>query len=240
MNSAAPVKSWLTNSAQYRSPMIKVIDQLGSYPSSHVLVTLRSDASMSGTTNAGGDAEATFVPTPATDATYQALVDDFANDAFVMFGLSNEPGGNTQTNAALSAAMSHAVGVIRAEEDKLKVPHHIVSVQGNNWTSEISFYSASPLPFDNVVYEVHGYPPPAKGYTFANIPVIIGEYGSLTDAAGFFADVESKQIPTLAWDFEPYSNCAPDLLNVNQSATNLSASSWGQTVQGYLLAHPAR
>ena len=44
-------------------------------------------------------------------------------------------------------------------EDALGVPHHIVSVQGNNWTSSIAHYDAAPLSFDNVVYEVHGYPP---------------------------------------------------------------------------------
>ena len=96
-----------------------------------------------------------------------------------MFGLTNEPGGNTLSNAKLAAAMDHAVGTIRAEEDRLKVPHHIVSVQGNGWSSDISFYAKTPSPIthDNVVYEVHGYPPPTSGYTYPNIPVIIGEYG---------------------------------------------------------------
>jgi hypothetical protein len=155
----------------------------------------------------------------------------------VLFGLTNEPGGNKLSPATLSAAMSHAVGVIRAEEDKLGVPHHVVSVQGNDWTSDISFYAKSPLPYDNVVYEVHGYPPAASSYTYANIPVIIGEYGSLADSASFYADLEAKQIPNLAWDFDPYSNCAPDLVTVNQSATNLVPTAWGNTVKAYLLAH---
>ena len=132
--------------------------------------------------------------------------------------------------------MSHAVGVIRAEENKLGVPHHVVSVQGNSWTSDISTYAATPLPYDNVVYEVHGYPPATASYTYANIPVIIGEYGSLTDSATFYADVEAKQIPNLAWDFEPYSNCSPDLLNVTTSTT-LTPTAWGTTVYDYLTSH---
>ena len=41
--------------------------------------------------------------------------------------------------------MDHATTVIRNEENKLGVPHHIVSVQGNSWTSDISFYGTSPL-----------------------------------------------------------------------------------------------
>jgi hypothetical protein len=133
--------------------------------------------------------------------------------------------------------MSHAVGVIRAEEDRLGVPHHIVAVQGNGWTSDIGFYATSPLAYDNVVYEVHGYPPSANQYTYANIPVIIGEYGDLSDATSFFEDLDSKQIPSLAWDADPFSDCSPDLLDVNQSATTLTPSTWGSTVMGYLTSH---
>jgi hypothetical protein len=93
------------------------------------------------------------------------------------------------------------------------------------------------------VYEVHGYPPAASSYTYSNIPVIIGEYGSLpandagTDPA-FFNDLETKKIPSLAWDFDSYNNCAPDLVNANQSTTNITATAgWGTMVQAYLLAH---
>jgi hypothetical protein len=129
--------------------------------------------------------------------------------------------------------------VIRGEEDRLGVPHHLVSVQGNSWTADISFYGSSPLTYDNVVYEVHGYPPSTMSYTYANLPVILGEYGSLPSGgeAAFYADVEAKRIPNLAWDFDPYSNCAPDLVNVTQSASNLTPTAWGMTVQSYLLAH---
>jgi hypothetical protein len=249
MASNATTVSWLSNPAQYKTPMTNVINAIGAHAGVYVLVTLRSDASMILQDTVHGDPEATGIPSDATtspdknnfptgtDAVYQALVDTFANASFVLFGLTNEPGGNQRSNATLAAAMSHAVSVIRAEEDKLHVPHHIVSVQGNNWTSDISFYSATPLAYDNVVYEVHGYPPPASSYTYPNIPVILGEYGSLANAATFYADVETKQIPNLAWDFDSFSNCAPDLLQVNQSATNLVPTAWGMTVQSYLLAH---
>jgi hypothetical protein len=204
---------------------------------------------MIGEDTVDGDPEATGLPSDATttpdsskfpsgtDATYQALVDTFANDGFVLFGLTNEPGGDKLSNDQIAKAMGHAVSVIRAEEDKLGVPHHIVSVQGNGWTSDISFYDASPLPYDNVVYEVHGYPPDPSSYTYSNIPVILGEYGSLTNSDAFYADVEAKQIPNLAWDFEPYSDCTPDLLNVNDSDTNLSPTTWGSTVKDYLSKH---
>ena len=245
MDSNPTVSSWLSNPAQYKTPMTSVINSLGSHAGVYVLVTLRTDASMAGPdeatqmpTDSSNTPDANAFPT-GTDATYQALVDSFASSNFVLFGISNEPGGNAFTNAKISAAMKHAVGVIRAEEDRLGVPHHIVSVQGNGWTSDISFYATTPLTNDNVVYEVHGYPPSTSSYTYANIPVILGEYGSLTSgtSAAFYADLEAKQIPNLAWDFDSFSNCAPDLLTVNQSASNLVPTAWGTIVQNYLLAH---
>ena len=63
------------------------------------------------------------------------------------------------------------------------------------------------------------------------------KYGTLSNASAFFADLESKQIPNLAWDFESFSDCSPDLLMVNHSATNLQLTAWGTTVKDYLLAH---
>ena len=248
MQSYSTTVSFLSNPAQYKTPMTNVINAIGTYPGAYVLVTLRSDASMIGQFQAS-DPEATGLPSDSTttpdkakfpngtDPVYQALVDTFANSSFVMFGLTNEPGGNGLTDQKIASAMSHAVSVIRAEEDKLKTPHHIISVQGNSWTSNISYYANNPIASDNVVYEVHGYPPATNSYTYAALPVIIGEYGSLSNSATFYSDLESKQIPNLAWDFDPYSNCAPDLVNVNQSSTNIVASSWGNTVKSYLLMH---
>ena len=232
MNTYQPFTSWVSNPAQYRTPMTNVINAIHSQPNVYALVTLRSDTTMDLQDPMG-------IPTAATDPTYVALVDSFANSNFVMFGLSNEPGGNDVPIATIASAMRHAVGVIRAEEDRLGVPHHIVSVQGSGYTADVSYYSTNPLAYDNVVYEVHGYPPPSSGYTFANIPVIIGEYGSLTtsSAPSFYADLETKQIPNLAWDFDSFNNCAPDLVNITGSATDLQPSAWGSIVKSYLLAH---
>ncbi|HEY4239986.1 MAG TPA: cellulase family glycosylhydrolase [Kofleriaceae bacterium] len=233
-----PVQSsWTEDTAQYATPMTSVIEALGANPGVYVLVTLRSDATMMGQDTQDGDAEATGLPSADTDAVYTALVDTFAHDRFVLFGLSNEPGGNRQTSEAIAAAMTHAVATIRAEEDRLGVPHHLISAQGNGWTSDISYYASNPIAGGNIVYEVHGYPPATSSYTYADLPVIIGEYGSLADPNGFYADLEAKAIPNLAWDFEPYSNCTPDLLNVTDTTSDLQPSAWGQTVEAYLAAH---
>ena len=244
MNSYIPV-SWTSNLAQYATPMIGVINSIGAFPGAYVLVTLRTDTSMTRLCTLASDATCLPTSTTSSDALYRSMVDTFANSKQVIFGVSNEPGGMSATDDDLRAVMSHAVSVIRAEEDRLGTPHHLVSVQGNSWTSRIGFYDASPLPFDGVIYEYHSYPPEATGtygYTWANLPVIIGEYGptpgssALSSSDAFYADLEAKQIPNLAWDVSPYSNCAPDLVSVT-GTTTLTANTWGATVKNYLLAH---
>jgi hypothetical protein len=257
MNSFKTVVSWLSNPAQYQTPVTNVIHHLGTYPGLYVLLTLRSDASMM--VGDSGNKDPTWIPSDSTttpdktkfpmgtDPVYTALVDTFAHDSYIIFALSNEPGGNVQTDATISSAMNHAVGVIRAEEDKLGVPHHLVSVQGNGYTSQLKMYTATPSPIthDNVVYELHYYPglageTPSNYQYAATLPMIVGEYGDFTSSvpqSGFYADMEAKMIPNLAWDFDPFSGCAPDLVQVTHSATMLQPTSWGMSVQAYLLAH---
>ena len=244
MNSFDPVVDWAPGSA-YRASMTHVVNAIGAHPGTYVLVTLRSAVTMVdafGNPCAGGGDDAICIPTPGTDDVYRGLVDAFKDAPFVLFGVANEPGGQSSSDQDLWDSMSHAVDVIRAEEDLLGVPHHIVSVQGNQWTSKIGYYSGKPLPQDNVVYEYHSYPPVAtgnNGYTWPNIPVIVGEYGPAGDPSAvdpFHADVEVKQIPNLAWTLSAYSNCSPDLVKVTFDSS-LQATAWGAKVKSYLLAH---
>jgi hypothetical protein len=53
------------------------------------------------------------------------------------------------------------------------------------------------------------------------------------DAGGFYTNVEVNHIPNLAWDMEPLSDDAPDLVYVTGS-THLDASTWGAVVKTYL------
>ncbi|MEO7032670.1 MAG: cellulase family glycosylhydrolase [Polyangiaceae bacterium] len=251
MNSFPVKASWLSDNASYKTPMTHLINAIGAHPDTYVLVSVRSDVTMVGYDP--DNMEATGVPSDSTntpdkakyptgtDAVYVALVDSFAQDPYVLFGLTNEAGGNTGTENKIRAAMSHAVTTIRTEEDKLGVPHHLVSVQGLGYTSDISIYGKQPLTQDNVVYEQHGYPPSPKSYTFDNIPVVIGEYGTLdgSNAPAFFQDIDTKQISSLAWDFDPYSDCAPDLLDITTDASKLTPNDWGKLVQAYLIKHAA-
>ncbi len=247
--------SWLNDEAKYKSPMVNVIKAIGAHPNTYVLVALRSDVTMTG--HDPGNKEPTGMPSDSvttpnkalyptgTDPVYVALVDTFARDSFVLFGLSNEPGGNAASEDTIAAAMSHAVTTIRNEEDRLGVPHHVISVQGSGYSGSVGFWAKKPLVQDNIVYEVHGYPPKTSAYTYDNIPVILGEYGTYDDSSsaaffpGFYADLEAKHISNLAWDFDPYSNCYPDLLEITHDATALVPNAWGKVVQPYLIAHAA-
>ncbi|HEY3822440.1 MAG TPA: cellulase family glycosylhydrolase [Polyangiaceae bacterium] len=244
MNSYPPYDiGWAADTSQYATLMTSFIEAIGAYPNTYVLITLRSEASMVNASNAqcaaGGD-DAVCIPTSGTDATYKALVDTFKDKPYVLFGVSNEPGGNDGTQSQITSAMSHAVATIRAEEDADGVPHHLVSVQGLAYTSNIAFYDTAPLPYDNVVYEFHSYPPVASAYTQSKIPVIIGEYGpSGTDTSfttALYADLEAKHIPNLAWDMDTFNDCAPDLATLT-TTTTITPSPWGQVVKAYLNAH---
>ena len=241
-------------SGTYKSQMENVINAIGTYPNAYVLVALRSHPNMmkncpNSNVLYGDDARCMPNSSDSMDDTYRALVGSFKDARSVLFAITNEPGGMSASDSEIRGVMDHAVSVIRAEEDRLGVPHHLVAVQGNQWTSRIGFYDSSPLPYDNVVYEYHSYPPEATGtygYTQSNIPVIIGEYGpgmagstddnaTMSDSATLFADLEAKKISSLAWDFSPLSDCAPDLVYRNR--TPITPNAWGRTVKDYLLAH---
>jgi hypothetical protein len=232
--------SWASDTNGYASAMTRIVNYVGTqYPGTYVLLTLRSDASMD------CPSEPACVPTANTVPVYQALLDSFANDSFVVFGLSNEPA--PATAADLIAAMNLGVAAIRGEETKLGVPQHLISVQTMGSTG--SFTTTSIQPSGNILYEVHYYPTlAAQGPDYYSdyaptFPMLVGEYGDFgssgnTTSASFFKDMEDMQIPSLAWDFDPLNNCAPDLLNINSgnAVSPVTASAWGQVVQAYLAA----
>jgi hypothetical protein len=49
---------------------------------------------------------------------------------------------------------------------------------------------------------------------------------TLPNATSFFADIEQRAIPSLAWDFSPLSDCHPDL--VLRHTTPPTANAWGR------------
>jgi hypothetical protein len=257
MRSYATTASWLSDPGKYAEPVTAVVDALVASSGMHVLVTLRSDASM--LVGNPADVDATYLPsdrdtTPdrerfptGTDAVYVALVDTFARAGSVLFGLANEPGGMQKSDAVVAAAMGHAVGTIRAEEDRLGVPHHVIAVQGSRYSSDLRVYAQTPAPIrdDNVVYELHYYPSTGRqtpdDYSIADrLPLIVGEYGGFADDAAqraFYEDMDARHLSSLAWDFEAFSDCAPDLVEVTRDATQVRATAWGSRVKDYLTSH---
>jgi hypothetical protein len=242
MDSYGSVIDWASDTNGYASAMTRIVKYVGAqYPGTYVLLSLRSDASMD------CPSEPACVPTASTVPVYKALVDSFANDSFVLFGLSNEPA--PATTADLIAAMNLGVVAIRAEETKLGVPQHLIAVQSMGSTG--SFTATSIQPSGNILYEVHYYPglggggPDYYSAYASTFPMLLGEYGDFgssgdTSSASFFKDMETLQISSLAWDFDPLNDCAPDLLDINtgNAVSPVTASPWGQVVQPYL-ANPS-
>lgn len=238
MSSTGQIAHWSDSDPyQYKAAMKRVIDAIGQYPNVYVMVTLRSESTM-----AEGDAgnEASYYPTQSTYAVYRELVKSFRDSPQVIFGLTNEGGGNGFNGdpAQLRAIWTDAVAAIRAEEGSGN--HHLVAVQGAGYSSDLSYFRDHPLTADNVIYEYHSYPPTAAGYTFTNIPVFVGEYGSIDagSAATLFADWEGKRISSTAWIFDPHAGCVPDLLAVTQDATRINPTAYGTLVMQYLQSHP--
>jgi hypothetical protein len=245
------VVSWTGNTGSYATYMTNAINYiLTTYPNVYVLLTLRSDGSMIDEDSSSGDAEATGLPAfPGTSATYKALVDAFGSKPNIIFGLSNEPGGNTLSNSVIATAMNNGVSVIRAEEAADGYQQHLVSVQGQNWTGDLSYYTSNPVTFTDVVYELHYYPD--GGYTSsaysavtASLPMIVGEYGGFNATytqASFESDMENDHIPNLAWEYEPFNGVTDPMGNASNVssqpvATTYSLSSpWGTGVASYIL-----
>ena len=248
MDSYTTVVSWLGDALAVQDADDERHQRHGAKPGVYVLVTLRSDASMIGQDETDGDPEATGLPPTqrrrrtrrsiptGTDATYVALVDTFATRA--SSSSAHQRAGRRQALERDPRRGHEPCGRrIRAEEDRLRraASHRLGPGQRLDERHQLLRDDAARLrqrrlrnprvPADDGVLHVPEHP---RHHRRVRDPERLDE---------FYADLEAKQIPNLAWDFDSYSNCAPDLLTVNQSATNLMPTAWGTTVQTYLLAH---
>jgi len=189
-------------------------------------------------------------PTADTIPIWEALAERFAFDDHVLYGLCNEPEYNYDgaLDADVWTAMNDAVAAIRAVEDDLGAPHHVVSVQGTGgWARFLDYYVTHPITAgdgDNVAYEVHVYDPESDFddrfvTPSATLPVIIGEYGpadgymTLDDSEALQAAAQEVEAPYLAWTF--HANCAPNLLVDNSGGgcgvdMALEPTEWGTLV----------
>ena len=185
----------------------------------YVLVTLFADDTIK---PESGDPDSEW-PSSAgdTNTRYTALATALADDAHVLFGLTNEPHGPAARDADLATAYANAIAAIRAVEDAHGTPHHVIVVQApEGYARDLTYFLAHPLAGDQIAYEVHPYNPqtdfdslvvqPAK-----TLPILIGEYGpagSMTtaDIQALWTVAEANGVPYIAWNF--HQRCPPNLL----------------------------
>jgi len=227
----------------YLADVGTIVDYIGTKPGVYVMLSVWNDPTLS----------SIGWPQAATNSELATLVATFASAPHVLFGVSNEPQSNFDgaLDAQVWTAMNAAVAAIRAVEDEVRVPHHIVSVQGTrDWGRQLDYYLTHPITAGggaNIAYETHVYDPatdfPALFETAAKmLPVIIGEFGpsqGMTegDASALQQAAEQMEIPHLAWTF--HMRCSPNLLVDNSGGgcgrgMPLQPTSWGTLVKNRL------
>ena len=224
----------------YLADVGSIVDYIATKPGVYVMLSIWNDPTLS----------SIGWPQGTTNYELATLAATFASAPHVLFGVSNEPQSNSDgaLDAQVWAAMNAAVAAIRAVEDEVRVPHHIVAVQGTrDWGRQLDYYLTHPITAGggtNVAYETHVYDPatdfPALFETAAKtLPVIIGEFGpsqgmSETDASALLQAAEQMEIPHLAWTF--HMRCSPNLLVDNSGGgcgrgMPLQPTSWGKLVK---------
>ena len=248
---------WATMLAdpQYLHDIQEIVEYIGTKPGVFVEVSLWKDPGFTDGTNSA--VAQSGLPTAASNKELAKLATLFAKDAHVMFGVANEPEEYVDTlEANCVSAMSTAVQTIRAVENSLGTPHHIVAVQGTEgWARLISYYVTHPVAGDNVAYETHPY---TAATNFENniwtpaqtLPVIIGEFApsvaanmNLADCELMMQQADAHNVPWAAWDFHSSCNSRSGTNNMLLQETGkcvygiplTPSAGWGQAVQAYIL-----
>lgn len=204
---------------QYLADVEANVAHMTGKPGVYVEVTLFADPTMK-PENADFDSE---WPSSAgdTDAVYARLAEVFHDNPRVLFGLTNEPHGSADHDAALAAVYARAIARIRAVEDSHGTPHHIIVVQApEGYARDLSYFVAHPLAGDHIAYEIHPYNPATDFDRLivqpsATLPILIGEYGpagTMTDPdiVALWATAQAHDVPYIGWAF--HQRCPPNLL----------------------------
>lgn len=235
---------------QYLADVVQNVHHMTSKEGVYVLVTLFADDTIK-PENSDFDSE---WPSSAgdTNTRYTALAQAFLDDPKVLFGLTNEPHTTASHAAELAAVYLDAIAAIRAVEDANGAPHHIVVAQAPvGWSRDLTYFVNSPLPGDQIAYEIHPYNPASDFQSLIVdvarvLPIIIGEYGpagSMTesDAAALWVTAQANEVPYLAWNF--HMRCSPDLLQDTASdgcgldastGYNFPRTAWGNLLYNHL------
>jgi hypothetical protein len=228
----------------YLADLQEIVRHIGTKPGVRVMISLWQDPTF---TSLGW-------PTDATAQVWRKLAQTFAFQSHVLFGLVNEPQSNYDgaLNSQVWTAMNNTAAAIRAVEDSLGAPYHVIVVQGTGgWSRHVTYYVTHPITAGggrNIAYEVHFYNPMTDfntliGTPSLTIPLIIGEFGPVSgyqteaDAAALMDRLDQLRIPWTAWAF--HMRCSPNLL-VDYSGGGcgvgmpLAATGWGGTVKSRL------
>jgi len=238
----------VTQDPGYLADITNTVTHMTAKPGVYVMVTVFLDPSIK-PNNADPDSE---WPTAQTIPVYQALAGALYANPKVLFGLTNEPHGPANQNAALAQRYLDSIDAIRAVEQQHAVPEHIVVVQApQQWSRDLSYFVQNPLQRTNVAYEVHPYNPQTDfdmllTQPHQTLPIVVGEYGpsqfsTNADVKALFSLCQTLEIPHIAWTF--HMRCPPNLLQDTASdGCGLSAASgyafprtdWGNMLHDYL------
>lgn len=167
-----------------------------------------------------------------------------------------ERGANIHDTRNCGACYNPNVAAVRAVEQRLGSPNHIIAVQGTRaYGKFLQYYPNHPITAGNgedIVYEVHVYygndgdkwdyrwKTPAE-----TLPVIIGEFAevyeswdtlSLEDCDNMMMEAEALDIPWLAWTF--HAACGNPLItsdnNCESTVTLTPTSGWGELIYNRL------
>ena len=228
--------------SQYLQDITAIVAHASSKPNVYVLVSFLINSTF----------DEYWQPTAATVPEWKKLAETFAPFPNVIFGICNEPHGPDTPEQAKIVwdAMTLNVNAIRAVEDALGAPHHLIAVQGTSgWSRNLAYYETYPINSDNIVYEVHVYNPP-EGFNdlvwdrAKKLPVIIGEFGvwenwmSLDDCALLMNTADQQVIPYTGWAF--HWSCGISMLQQTGDACGIGApfvtNSWGDLMRNHLQA----
>lgn len=235
---------------QYLADVVENVTHMTSKPGVYVEVTVFADPTIK-PENSDFDSE---WPSSAGDThpAYAALAEAFHDNPRVLFGLTNEPHGTADHDAALAQIYADAITVIRGVEDSHGSPHHIIVAQApENYARDLTYFMANPLAGDHIAYEVHPYNTAADFDHLivqpnAVLPIMIGEYGPAgvmtdSDIQALWTVAQANEVPYIAWAF--HQRCPPNMLQDTASdgcgldaATgyNFPRTAWGDMLHDHL------
>src|SRR3569623_72204 len=239
----------LVDDPQYLADIVQNVTHMTS-KGVYVEVTVFMDPSMKLETS---DFDSEW-PSSAGDTlpVYRALAEAFHDNPRVLFGLTNEPHGSADHDAALAAVYATAIDAIRAVEDSHGTPHHLIVAQApENYARDLDYFIAHPLAGDRIIYEVHPYNTQADfdrliTQPATHLPIMIGEYGPAgvmtnADIQALWPVAQAAEVQYLAWVL--HQRCPPSMLQDTASdgcglsaATgyNFPRTAWGDLLYDHL------